>query len=43
MMKRALLSLFSFDSTKNTKFILSAIFALAMSFQINAQVDCDEV
>ncbi len=43
MMKQALLSLFSLDATKNTKFILSAMFALAMCFQTNAQVDCLEV
>ena len=42
-MKQALLSLFSYNSTKNTKFILSAIFALMIGFQSNAQVDCDEV
>ena len=42
-MKRALLSLFSFNSTMNAKLMMSTLFALALGIQMNAQVICDEV
>ena len=42
-MKQALLSLFSFNSAKNAKLIMSTLIAIAFCIPMNAQVDCDEV
>jgi len=43
-MKRALLSLFSFNSAKNAKLMLSTLIAIAFCIPMNAQADiCEEV